>query len=250
MLSLKSVMWTLLVIGLLGLILGVSQDQEEAECGQAGLDNDLQDDLEVYCADPTMESGAVGTVDEDADGDFDRIFVGTKGGGRIFGWADFDGRPEEDELVISDPTLVSGSIRSVDADSDGDTEVIWVGVQGLDMDRDGTIEPEENGLIAGFADIDGDEDLEIVVADTSRALGDYLAAAFGLDKEKADGFEVVWVGLLNNNQRTRAGSIVALFDDDSDGDDEVLVQDFRRKTQQDYIDIDNDDDPDIIIGEF
>lgn len=243
----KQLLFTFVIVGLLGWSSGSGITAADPQCGTAQLDNDLNEsDLETYCADPTMSAGAIKTEDEDGDGDFDKLLVGTQGGGSIYGWEDFDGQPEM-ELVVSDPTLPSARVRSADADSDGDVEVIWVGTQGLDLDKDGDFELDEAGLIAGFADIDGDGDLEIIIADKARSLGDYYVGGFGFDRENTDRFEVIWLGLLNNVQRAAAGSIVGITDNDSDGDDEICVQDIRRAPKEDAIDLDLDGDPDVLI---
>jgi hypothetical protein len=240
----------LLSLWLAGFILGTALQEEDPNCGTAQLDNDEQD-LEIYCADPTMEPGTIRVIDEDRDGDFDRIFVGTKGGGSIFGFDVFDGRAGEVELVVSDPTLPSGRVRSADADSDDDVEVIWVGVQGLDLNGNGQVDPEEIGLIAGFADIDGNGDLEIIVADKARSLGDYFVGGFGFRLPGSDPREVLWVGLLNETQRTTVGSIVSMVNVDGDDDDEVLAQDLRRSPGEMFLDVDGDGDIDILIqGQF
>ncbi|OGF56897.1 MAG: hypothetical protein A2Z21_07280 [Candidatus Fraserbacteria bacterium RBG_16_55_9] len=242
--------WKLILLALMvvvfGLLAGVTL--AEPECGQTQLDNDLgKKDLETYCADPTMDAGTIRTIDDDRDGDFDQIFIGTKGGGTLFGVEELDGRPEM-ELAVSDPTFPSARVRTADADSDGDVEVIWVGAQGLDLDKDGDFEIDEAGLIAGFADMDGNGDPEIVIADKARSLGDYYVGGFGIDKENADRFEVLWIGILNDVQRAAVGSIVSMSDADSDGDDEALVLDLSRSPQENYLDVDLDGDADIIIG--
>ena len=131
---------------------------------------------------------------------------------------------------------------------DPDVEVIWVGTQGLDLDKDGNFEVEEAGLVAGFADMDGNGDPEIVIADKARTLGDYFVGGFGFDKENTDRFEVIWIGMLNDEQRAAVGAIVSMTDIDSDGDDEVLVQDLSRSPKENFLDVDRDGDIDITIG--
>lgn len=218
--------------------------------GLADLDNDPSD-LETYCADPNLAPGMFNTSDDDDDGDFDTLTVGTRGGGAVFGWADFDGQPDR-ELVISDPTLAAGQVRSIDADGDGDPEVIWVGVLGADFNGDGTPQLEEAGTIAGFGDIEGDGDLEVLVADSSLPLGRVRLGAFGLDQVGSDPLEVLWVGVTSDALNARAGAIEKLEDTDGDGDIEVLLRDIRIQNDAPpqlgrQIDVDGDGDPDIII---
>lgn len=220
-----------------------------ARSGETDLDND-PGDTELFFDDEELAAGQVRTTDDDDDGDFDTLTLGIRGGGEIFGWSEFDGRSEM-EIVVSDPTLPSGQIRLSDADGDGDAEVIWVGTRGLDLDGDGVSEPEENGLLAGFADIDGDGDLEIIVMDKTRALGEHLAKGFGIDRSQER--EILWVGVLDEELRTTIGTFAAIQDIDSDGDDEVIFQDLRRPSDgatefgSQLIDIDGDEDPDLII---
>ncbi len=240
----KEVVVALMVAAAIGYALaGIGTALDDVECNETQLDNDLDEaDIETYCQDPALNPGETTVTGIEGKGDFDKLTVGTRGGGSLFGWAEFDGRPEM-ELVISDPTLRSARVRSADADGDDDVEAIWIGVQGLDLDNDGNVDPEELGLIAGFADIEGDGDWEIVVQDKARARGDYFAGRFGFDREDTDPLEVLWVGVLSETRRS-TGAIVAMLDLDSDGDDEILIE----PGKEDYIDVDHDGDPDIIIG--
>ncbi len=220
---------------------GGASAQEDPSCGEAQLDNDLSEmDLEIYCVTSDLDPGQIRIRDQDEDGDFDLLVLGVKGGGTLFGFWEFDGQPEA-ELVVSDPTLEVGRVRNVDADSDGDPEVLWIGTQGRDLNGDGRLEPQENGEIVGFADVDGDGLLEIIVMDKARSLGEFLADSFG-------SYRVIWVGVLNAEATAAIGAFRGLNDIDSDGDDEILLEDLSRRPGEVFIDLDDDGDPDLIIS--
>ena len=240
----SKLVFALLAVGAVGFAIApLGATLAEPQCDETQLDNDLsQDDLENFCENPSLPTGEITTKDNDKDGDFDEMTVGTQGSAFIYGWAEFDGQLEI-ELVVSDPTLPSARVRSADADGDGDPEVIWVGIQGLDLDKDGLIELEENGMIAGFGDVDGNSDLEIIVQDRARSRGDYFAGGFGFHRDRVDRLEVLWAGVLSDTQRS-TGAIVGIIDADSDGDDEILIE----PGKEDYVDVDRDGDADIIIG--
>ncbi|MBI1730777.1 hypothetical protein HY229_03380 [Candidatus Acetothermia bacterium] len=234
----------------LGAIFGFAQDENN---NMANLDNDAKD-LESYSEDRSLPAGQIVVDGLNSAKHFDAIHVGVAGGGMIFGWADLDGDNTEVELVVSDPTLESGKIRTADADGDGDPEVIWVGTKGADMDGDGKVTPEESGAVVGIVDVIGDGEPEIIILDNSLTLGSYTAAGFDLKpKKKNPGIEVVWIGTLNENGRSRAAALDDIADLESDGDDEIILRDISTSDSSGQsfgiqaFDIDHDKDDDIVI---
>jgi len=240
--------WAFSVLLLTALLAGVAL----AENGQAGLDNDFsQDDLETYVEDASLEIGKISVRDEDGDGDFDHIQVGTKGGGSIFGWAEFDGQAES-ELIVSAPALEAGLIQQADADADDDMDVLWVGTQGTDWNHDGSIGVEESGRVVAIGDFDGDGDVEVLATDTTQVLGEVRAKAFELDKTTMDALDVLWVGVGNALLNGRAAAVEKLANIDGDKDIEVILKDNRSRSNGEprfgqVIDMDDDGDPDIVI---
>jgi len=220
-----------------------------AESGQASLDNDFEE-METFFEDDTLAAGEIVSEDTDQDGDFDTLGIGIQGGGGIFGWTELDGR-RDNEIIVADPTLEAGKIRRVDVDGDGDVEVVWVGTQGSDWDQDGKIEPEEQGAIIAVGDIDGDGNFEILVNDTTLSVGDFFTATFGLNHTGNDPLEVVWVGVMNDAKTARGASVEGITNRDGDGDIEVVLKDLRTRSNAtgfgQFIDIDQDGDPDLII---
>ena len=221
-----------------------------AESGEANLDNDdSEGDVELYCEDESLSPGEVSTEDRDEDGDFDILHIGTSGGAQIFGQIEIDGA-NDIEIVVSDPTLSSGEILRADADNDGDPEVIWVGTQGADFDGDEENEVEESGAIVAIFDIDGNGENEIIIADTSRQIGDFLGESFNIGGN--DSLEFVWIGILTENERSRGATFQEIRDFDGDGEKEIIFEDIRvNQTEPSFggvfVDIDNDGDDDVVI---
>lgn len=220
--------------------------------GEADVDNDPEE-LEVVLSEEELPAGRHQAEDEDEDGDFDRLIVGVGGGARLLGWRDFDGLSPEVEVFVSDPTRPTGTLKQTDVDGDGDAEILWVGVQGRDLDGNGALDPEENGLVVGSGDIDGDGTPEIVALDRTRRLGEYLLRGFGINRSQSDPHEVLWVGVLDDRERSTIAAIEAILDQDQDGDEEVLVRDLRAAAGEPLgfglrvIDVDGDGDGDIWI---
>ncbi len=246
----KSLLVALLCAGLFAML---AYAQEESEPAQANLDNDpSENDLETYSEDTALAAGVAETEDQDGDKDFDLIRVGVAGGGTIFGVADFDGKSDEVELVVTDPTLASEKVRLSDEDEDGDYEVIWAGAQGADMDGDGLFEVEESGAVVGLEDLNKDENPEIIVLDASRTIGRFHAAGLDINRQKRDGFEVVWVGILHPNGRARAAAFEEITDYDGDGESEIILRDIRTDNSGSGFagqgfDVDRDGDDDIVL---
>ena len=221
-----------------------------AETGEANLDNDdSEGDIELYCEDPSLAPGQVTTEDRDDDGDFDIINIGTSGGGVIFGQIEIDGA-NDIEIIVADPTLETGEILRADADNDGDPEVIWVGTAGADFDGDEEREVEESGAIVAIFDIDDSGDNEVIIADTSRQIGDFNAASFNIGGN--DAVEFVWIGILTENERSRGATFQEIRDFDGDGEKEIIFEDIRViQTEPSFggifIDVDGDGDDDVII---
>lgn len=231
---------------LIGISLGLAEE------GATQLDNDPDDeDIETYCEDDTLPPGQINPLDEDEDGDFDSLFVGVGEFGEINGFGELDGDGAEAELFVSDPTTSVDQIRSADADGDGDAEVIWLGTKGLDLNGNGTIDPDEHGVVVTLVDIDGDGNLEILVADHTRKLSEFSVKDFDINKRTADPREAIWVGLLNESLSGRAGAIEEISDIDSDGDTEIMIVNIQTDSGApsfgQSIDVDDDGDADIII---
>lgn len=240
------------IVGVLGLSF-IGNTIAYANGGTANLDNDVSNgDLETYCEDETLAPGQVQATDEDGDGDFESLVIGVGSHGKILGLSDIDGDEIDLEIAVSDPTNPVGEILSHDADGDGDLEVLWVGTKGSDLDGDGTIEPEENGAVVAFLDIDGDDDFEVLVTDFTKELGEFQLEGFGINSDRADSHEILWIGILNDTLSGRAGAIEDISDIDGDGDHEILIKDIRTNPGGApnfglSIDVDNDGDADIII---
>ncbi len=218
--------------------------------GSAPLDNDPDDEPETYQGIEDLDPGDSRTESDDGGNGFAVLEFGIRGGGSVFGWTDLDGDPREVELVVSDPTLAADDVRQADADDDDDPEVVWVGTQGSDVDGDGQVIREEAGSVAGMIDIDGDGNTEIIVQDTTRPLGEFHADAFGINRAEDDPREVLWVGILGENGRGRAASVLSFADVNDDGESEVVLQDNRTSGSpafDQFIDIDGDGDGDIVI---
>lgn len=235
----------LVTIGLIGILAWAAPPS-----GEAPLDNDPDDERETYEAREDLEPGQIESDAERGDDDFSRLAFGVAGGAEFFGWTDLDGDDREAELVVSDPTLASDDVRLADADGDNDAEVIWVGTQGADIDNSGEVILEEAGAIVGMIDLDSDGNTEIIVQDTSRVIGEFHADSFGINRATDDPREVVWVGILGQNNRGRAATVIGFADLDDDGESEVELKDIRTSGSppfDQYIDVDGDGDGDIVI---
>lgn len=238
------------LIMLLSLGLMVSLGAAAPLSGKAPLDNDPDDEAETYRGIADLDPGQSRTESDDGGNGFAALEFGIRGGGSVFGWTDLDGDPREVELVVSDPTLSADDVRQADADDDNDPEVVWVGTQGSDVDGDGQVIREEAGSIVGMIDIDGDGNTEIVVQDTTRALGDFHQDSFGINGAEDDPREVIWIGILGENGRGRAATVIGFGDVNDDGESEVELQDNRTSGSppfDQFIDVDSDGDGDIVI---
>ncbi len=244
--------------------------------GSVNVDND-PDDTEIIVKDPTLPLGQSIGMDLDGDGDIDIVRVGTQDGALIQGTDNVDNDPDDDEVIVKDPTLPLGQSIGIDLDGDGDIDIVRVGTQdgaiihgtdnvdndpdngevvvedpslplgqsiGIDVDGDGDIDiiiigTSEGARILGSDNVDNDpDDTEIIVEDPNLPLGQSI----GIDVDGDGDIDIVRVGTYNGAHFQDTGNV-----DNDPNDTEIIVQDPTLSPGQSIgIDLDGDGDDDII----
>ena len=242
----------------------------------ASVDLDGDGELEIVIASPSLSPGTVIVRDAgDSDTDNDVVFVSTQDGGSVLGSGDLDGDGEA-ELVVIAPALSSTTTLSRDlGDVDTDLDVLFVGATAGangafgDLDGDGETEVvvEDSSLPAGsvhsrdlgdadtdndvvfvssfgggglvsLTDLDGDGEVEVLVADPEAASGTVTTGDLGDTDTDND---IVFVGgsggFAGEIDLDNDGEMEAVYHDDNSPGGTVVTRDLG----------DADTDPDVVI---
>lgn len=167
-------------------------------------DLDSDEDPELLVDDPNIPVGGHIMADFFGGGaSSDVVFIGTAGVGQLAFTGDLDGDGEF-EAILEDSNLAGGTVHSYSlADGDGDADLVYVGIAG-------------GGRAVGLADLDGDDESEVVVENGQSAPTGVISAQVPEGDADAD---VVFIGVLGG------GRIVGATDLDGDGEREVVTED-------------------------
>jgi len=210
----------------------------------SNVDNDPGDN-EAVSTDSTRSPAQSSASDDDADGDIDRITVGTHSttpGGDACEVESTEGDSvdndaTESEVVVSDPEYSPGQSYGVDMDGDGDYDIIVVGTY--------SESGEEEGEVVTIGDVDGDGDDDVVVSDPN------LPPGVEGERDDVDGDgdnDVYSVGNPGNPADPEDEDASMEGDLDNDGDHDILIWDDETPVGTDVsVDVDSDGDTDVTI---